>query len=209
MGIVLLLSSSVKCQTLQRTISNFVDFLQALFPRISVYWKEKPSGKGVLQPCDCARLNSTVFFSQPIMPASGIIKNPHIGLTISAAKTQSQSFPFPKRGVKKSESAHSQPISQRQFSATRITFPFLLVARLTKSEARFKMALPRIQSDSERMTIELNSNPNSYGSHTITFNGLTYDIVNGHWYIDGRYGYSSDQRICEDNSAGICMGVTN
>lgn len=33
--------------------------------------------------------------------------------------------------------------------------------------------------------------------------------VNGHWYIDGIYGYGYDQRICTDHPSGngTCLGI--
>lgn len=61
----------------------------------------------------------------------------------------------------------------------------------------------RIHSDLERMQSELDA----YSQ--ININGNSYDIVNGHFYIDGRYGYSIDQRICDDDENGNCQGITN
>lgn len=66
------------------------------------------------------------------------------------------------------------------------------------------MTLPRIQTEEERINIQYAF------TKTITLdNGLSYDIHNGHFYIDGRYGYGIDQRICDDNEDGTCNGVTN
>lgn len=29
----------------------------------------------------------------------------------------------------------------------------------------------------------------------------------GHWYADGRYGFTPDQRICTDDARGRCLGT--
>ena len=31
--------------------------------------------------------------------------------------------------------------------------------------------------------------------------------VDGHWFIDGMYGYGEDQRICRDAKNGRCLGI--
>lgn len=31
--------------------------------------------------------------------------------------------------------------------------------------------------------------------------------IDGHWYIDGKYGHGADQRICADLNDGTCMGI--
>lgn len=56
----------------------------------------------------------------------------------------------------------------------------------------------------------MNAQLNAYSQ--ITINGLSYDIVNGHFFIDGRYGYGDSQRICDHeivNDKEICLGITN
>lgn len=32
------------------------------------------------------------------------------------------------------------------------------------------------------------------------------EYVDGHWYIDGKYGYTPDQRICDDREDDTCLG---
>lgn len=61
----------------------------------------------------------------------------------------------------------------------------------------------RILTDAERMQQELNYRG------TITIGQFRYDIVGGHFFIDGRYGYDSSQRICDDDENGNCLGIMN
>lgn len=32
------------------------------------------------------------------------------------------------------------------------------------------------------------------------------EYMDGHWYIDGKYGYTPDQRICDDREDDSCLG---